>query len=573
MRAVLRIVPAFTLALNAVAFQDQQIRPLPRPTIDVIAADGLGRRVDSLDPGDFAAFEDGLPRPIASAEFVRDRSRVFGIFLDEFHTAPGAAADRTREALLSFVRTGLGADDRIAVFKPLDSLLAIKLTDRESAARVIESFEGRQGDYTPRSAFEQNFLAWAPARIDRARNQIAVSALNAMAIHLGAATSGRKTLVVVSGGLQRRSRVRGDEPLPTLESVVRAANRNHVSIYPIAPRSTADAGAAGDVLRALAAETAGRALLATDDLAAGLNAVMSDASGYYLVTLQPGDRRPGDRFHPVEMQTTRKGVTLRARRGYWVAAPAPVRSTRLGREPAPVANKISPLIRPWFGMAPGSDGATRVSFVWEPAPRVPGDRLRQQVPARIALTVSRADTGATVFDGAVLPSSQATDVADGEETRAMFELPPGKMRVRMSIQDSASQQLDTDVREVVVGSFPGPLTLGTLQVLRTRSAREFRSVAASVDAAPVAARQFSRAERLLIRVPVYAAGDPPTVSASLVNRFGVMRALKAERSPGSGGYQIDVPLASLVAGDYVVEVTASTEDGAVRDSVTFRVTP
>ena len=40
------------------------------------------------------------------------------------------------------------------------------------------------------------------------------------------------------------------------------------------------------------------------------------------------------------------------------------------------------------------------------------------------------------------------------------------------------------------------------------------------DAAPVAARQFSRADTLLIRVPVYASGEPPNVSARLVSRFG-----------------------------------------------------
>jgi hypothetical protein len=241
--------------------------------------------------------------------------------------------------------------------------------------------------------------------------------------------------------------------------------------------------------------------------------------------------------------------------------------------PATPASKVSPLIRPWFGMAPGSDGATRVSFVWEPVSRVPGDRSRRPEPAKIALSVSRADTDTPVFDGKVLPSNGLLDGSGAEATRATFELPPGRLRVRMSIEDSSARQLDTDVRELVVSSFPGPLTLGTPQVLRARTAREFRALAANADAAPVAARQFSRSERLLIRVPVYAAGQAPTVSARLVNRFGAERVLRGERSPGSDGYQVDVPLAALVAGDYVVEVTASNEDGNAQDSVAIRVTP
>jgi hypothetical protein len=374
----------------------------------------------------------------------------------------------------------------------------------------------------------------------------------------------------------RRGRTRGDEPLPTLDSVVRAANRNQVSIYPIEiDGGTEEADEAARIaLRALATETAGVALRANDTLAAGLTTLLSDSSGYYIVTLKPAEQPPDDRFHLVDVRTTRKGVSLRARGGYWAIVPAPVRSTRSSRDGVlpPVANKFSPLIRPWFGMARASSGDTRVSFVWEPAPRVPGDRSRLKPPARIALNVARVDTGATVFDGAVLPSGGAGDPAGSGEAHATFELPPGRLRVRMSIEDSSSQQIDTDVRELVVGSFPGPLTLGTLQVLRAHSAREFRTLAQDAEAPPVAARQFSRNERLLIRAPVYASGSAPNVSATLASRFGAKRALEVQQWD-TNGYQVDLPLAGLAGGDYVVEVTATNEDGTKHDSVSIRVTP
>ena len=38
-------------------------------------------------------------------------------------------------------------------------------------------------------------------------------------------------------------------------------------------------------------------------------------------------------------------------------------------------------------------------------------------------------------------------------------------------------------------------------------------------------------------------------------------------------YQADVPLAALANGSYIVEWTARTADGEVRDRVPFRVTP
>ena len=576
MRVAIRLAAAATLVISTTLHAQDVPAPFPR-SLDVIAADSRARQVANLAAADFVIVEDGVPQPVATTEFVRDSGRVFGIFLDEFHTAPGPAADRVRDALLSLVQKSLTATDRIVVLRPLDSLLAIGWLDREAAARVIASFEGRQGDYAPRTDFERNFLAGAPARIDAARNQIVLSALNALAIHLGTGSTGRKTMIVVGSGLGRRTRSRGDEPLPTLDSVIRAANRNRVALYPIDLDDgvPADDDAARQALRTLASDTVGRVVTAGDDLAAGLSAMLADASGYYVVTLQPAARKPDDRFHPVDVTTTRKGIALRSRRGYWAAVPAPERSASTGGDAvrrSRVANRVSPLVRPWFGMSPGRDGATRVSFVWEPAPRVPGDRSRVPLPARIALNVAREDTGETVFDGAVLPSNGASDGLNATDTRATFELPPGKLRVSMSIQDAASQQLDTDVRELTVGGFPGKLTLGTLQVLRVRNAREYRLVAASADSAPVVARQFSRSERLLIRVPADSR-SAPDVSARLTSKFGAMRPLQVEPWPQSTGYQIDVPLAGLAAGEYLVEVTATNEDGTAKDSVAFRVTP
>src|SRR6185312_15057310 len=95
------------------------------------------------------------------------------------------------------------------------------------------------------------------------------------------------------------------------------------------------------------------------------------------------------------------------------------------------------------------EGKTRVTFVWEPAARVPGDRLRHQA-ARLTLTVLAAD-GEPVFEGAVLPSGPGTFDA-GEETppRAVFDVAPGRVRIRMSIEDPSLQVIDSDVRTINV---------------------------------------------------------------------------------------------------------------------------
>src|SRR5206468_4803811 len=99
---------------------------------------------------------------------------------------------------------------------------------------------------------------------------------------------------------------------------------------------------------------------------------------------------------------------LRARRGFVAASrDDALRATLLAHandpkpatppEPAP---HVSPLIRPWFGVSRGTRGTSRVTFVWEPASRVPGDRGVRSSPARLVLTARAAD-GAVLFDGPV----------------------------------------------------------------------------------------------------------------------------------------------------------------------------
>src|SRR4029453_12206364 len=123
------------------------------------------------------------------------------------------------------------------------------------------------------------------------------------------------------------------------------------------------------------------------------------------------------------------------------------------------------------------------------------------------------------------------------------------------------------------GAFSGPMTIGTAEVYRARSARELRAIATDPAAAPVATRQFSRADTLLIRVPLSVSGDPPTVSARLVSRFGsALRDLPASRG-ADNVYEVDLPLASLAAGEYAVEVTVAANGRTARETVSIRVTP
>jgi len=241
--------------------------------------------------------------------------------------------------------------------------------------------------------------------------------------------------------------------------------------------------------------------------------------------------------------------------------------------PLPPAHHVSPMIRPWFGLARGASGKTRVTFVWEPSGLVPGDR-RARTPVLVAFKALRAD-GTTIFEGPVRPSGVSLDGSDGAAARAVFEVLPGRIRLQMSIEDSASQRIDLDVREIIVGDLRAPVAIGTPEVLRARTARDVRALDENPDAVPVAAREFSRAERLVIRVPAYAPGSAtPTLSAKLVSGSGQsMRPLTLDAAATPDGRaQIHLPLAGLASGEYAVEITATSVAGEAKDTLRFRVT-
>ena len=570
--------------------------------IDVIPVDARGRVVDDLSLADFSVHEDGAAQPLDGVRLVRagaglstplpnplrppdqtpavpapDTARVFAIFLDEYHVSPGASTLRARDALLRFVDRDVSTGDLLVVMKPLDSLLTIRLTpDREEARRAIASFDGRLGDYAPRNDYERNYIAGSSDRIDAARTQVVVSAMNALAAHLGGMGDRRKTLVVVSEGIDGLGVRRGLESMPTLETVVRSANRSNVSVYALRPGTGREAGADSDGLTRLASETDGATIV--DDLEGGLRRASADSRVYYLLSYR--SPRPADgAFHAVQVRVTRPGVTVRTRPGY--VSPRPDESlARASGATAPAAGAAgwpaphaSQLIRPWFGIDRGAGGRTQVTFVWEPAARVPGERGRRTA-SRLVLSAMSPDD-AVLFDGPVLPTGPATvELPGGTPARIVLEVPPGRLRLRMSIQDVASQVLDEDVRDLAVRDLRGGVVISTPEVMRARNAREFRLVGVA-GAVPVAAREFSRTERLLI---MFRARGPDgalvPVTAVLLGRGGQeMRDLLVASAPARwGGSAIDLPLAGLAPGEYTVELTAGAASGRVKESVTFQVT-
>jgi hypothetical protein len=118
------------------------------------------------------------------------------------------------------------------------------------------------------------------------------------------------------------------------------------------------------------------------------------------------------------------------------------------------------------------------------------------------------------------------------------------------------------------------VVIGTPEVFRARTIPELQRLKQDPGAVPTASREFSRTDRLLIRVPAYTPGtSTPKVTARLLSRAGqAMADLPVALGSSPSASTIDLGLASLAAGDYGVEITATTEAGEAKEVIAFRVT-
>jgi VWFA-related protein len=535
--------------------------------LDAIVSDPKDRPIPDLKPSDFELQDNGESRTIESATLKSSQDgRLVAIFLDDYHVEAGASTARVRAALAEFVKSELRPIDLVAVMKPLDSLQAIQITqDRDALRSAIETFEGRKGDYTPRTPFEQSLMSRAPPSADASRAQVVSSALQALALRIGGMREGRKTIVLVSEGFTPTPPLGSNRLTGSLRAVVLAANRYGVAVYPIDPRISAedtDSDHATSSLQTLADQTGGKASINRDDLTAGMRQAVRDLDGYYELTYRAAAAGDG-KFHPVQVRVKRPDAQIRTRSGYWAASPELL---RLASSPVPRAttaafkpSHVSPLIRPWVGMARGPGDLTSVIITWEAGVAPP----RNQHVGSVLLRAT-TDAGLVLFH-------------DRVDSRATFTAPPGHVQLEMIIQGVDGTTLDSDYRWIDVSNLHAARsTIATPQVMRTRSAREFSAESASLDVTPAASREFSRAERLLLRVPVYSADDSvPTVTATLLNRLGTpMRSLsRVPAALPASLVQFDLPLSSLAPDDYRVEVVATSADGqSAKTVILFRIT-
>ena len=148
---------------------------------------------------------DGPPRAIRTdadeeREAARDDVRLFAIFLDDYHVRKESSLVM-RDQIARFVDTQLGPSDMIGLMYPLESLSSLRMTrNHDAIMRGIEQFEGRKYDYRPKNSFEERYEYYPTEMVEKIRNQVSLSAIKGLILHMGGLKEGRKALILVSEG-------------------------------------------------------------------------------------------------------------------------------------------------------------------------------------------------------------------------------------------------------------------------------------------------------------------------------------------------------------------------------------
>ena len=579
-------------------------------------------------------------------EAAKEDVRLFLFFFDDYHVRLGSSL-ALKEPLTRFVQTQLRPTDMVAVMYPLTPVDGISFTRNfNSVISAINNFQGRKFRYQPMNQFEEQYARYPTETVEDIRNQVVMTALRGAATRLGSLREGRKSIVYVSEGLTAMlpSQMRNqDATMPCATAGIRgcsttagnpmagennpreetqrwfaqsdlysrmrdvfdAANRNNTAIYSLDPRGLASnefgidenigpnqdrtsLQMTQDTLRVFSSETDGRAIVNRNDLAGGLTQMVRDSSAYYLIGYTSQAAPTDGKFHDIKVRVKRRGVDVRARKGYWAAtvadtvraaAPAPEAPRAVQQALASIATSVQSgkYVRTWIGTSRAENGKTRVTFIWEPLPTVPG--VRRDPAGRVSL-LAATDNGDLVFRGrspdaalaSTAPVSTPAATAAAGPQRIVFDAAPGSIELRMSVEGTGGGGvLDQEVRKIVVPDFTSPeAVMSTPRVHRARNAREVQLLVADAAAVPVATREFSRTDRLLIRFDLYGGA---AATAVLMNRGGQkMSDLTVTPAASGGSHQIDMGLNAVAAGEYLVEITAKGATGEVKELLAVRIT-
>ena len=508
--------------------------------------------------------------------------------------------------------------NRTLVLRAIDGFMGAGLDSAvENRIEELSQLEQAGGDLTSPAARDRD--ARERAAVDKAT----FSAIRNLASHLASLNGRRKAMLFFSDGMDTES---PDGPglsgafsekqdvRREMFAAIGAATRANVHIYAIAagglsstiidasvrsvPSSPAF-DALGELaaekrsmlgaLRTISGETGGEAVVDTNNFASGFSRIARDNSTYYLLGFYPSSTRDG-KFHRISVDVARPGMTVRARAGYH-ARNAEKADEKPDRDPltALISDAVPSAGLPMRLAVPAFKNTTDAARVWMTL-EVPFEGLRFEerdgVASEDLLVVYQVlDPGAKVIASSredvqmrLRPQTRASVEEHGFRVVLPIELKPGRYQVRVAARTTNGARQGSVFADLIVPDFfAGPLawsgvalTSATSVQMPTRSGNA--ELAKAFPLMPAAVRTFAPDDTLAFYAEAYDAGAAHAVELTAVIRDDTGKTAfttteertSAELGAGRKGYgfRVDVPLAGLPPGAYVLTLTATSREAS-----------
>lgn len=595
-----------------------------------------------------------------------DDSRLYVIVLDGFHV------DATRSTVVrnlakQFVDDYIGPNDLAAVVVlGHDSVNQLFTSNKRLLAEAIGPFIGQKSrsatlnrnadaENRPEKAGQVAEDAETGARANEAR--IAYESIQRICKALGSSQGRRRALVLFSEGSDfDTSDLIGEDKRPAAggqglkhegskyaasvlaaqQDMLDAARRANVAFYavdprgntvgddslmqmqiqkdlsgrPIVPHNTmkSETTRSQGILRTLASETGGFAVVGTNNLKAGFARIVQANSAYYVLGYSPAKPGKDGEYRRISVSVRGRNVNVVARQGYFAAsAPQPPatslatnsiedllspRMRELLESPLPVSGLD---LRVAGGLVRSRAGKAMIAAVVEidtshlPFTETNG-LLSNDIEIGFIAMNARGDLQAShrTVGKLRLPASQRASVS--RSLRYVIEIPtsPGSYQLRVAAYETAGGSGGSVLLDVAAPDFAktelalGSILLTTAGAAAVPTTGSFPEIRSSLPAPPTTVRAFSAADTVTALVSVVGLNAKRGVTLTATVRSEAGREVfkssdqpTAEKFSGDAtGYTsvISIPLASLSPGNYVLSMEARAQTGkTVSGSVEFTI--
>lgn len=513
-----------TSGQSPVLHSDEVVRTNTRLVAVDVVATKKGEQAPDLKVEDFTLLEDGKPQKISGFTFqganavkitqlpqlpenvVTNMPRIESSSLNVilFDTLNGNLAEQAyaKDELLKFLNTtelsrplaifALESELKLLHdFTTDNKVLSAAITKYRPPAQPLsgDSFEARASAFTTRGDYHTSERS-----IDTTLNQ-----LNVLAKILKG-YPGRKNLIWLSesfpltlypevnttislsaGDMKSQEASTGQSTAKALQNslvfksyaalvmkVADALMAAQVAVYPV------DAGAIGKddhlasqhTMENMAERTGGRAFKNSNDLILGLKSSIEDGSAYYTLEYYPDNKKWDGQFRTIEIKSSRPGMSLRYREGYYALDPEKVNKensdavaesfSRSLQLDAPAAAGL--IFQAQVLPPSAKNGKVVVNFHVDPQTIAFERKEGGLESARLSCAVWAygKDKGKpTMSNGTVNANLTETEFKQMQQQRFLpcnreLELKPGTYSLRMGVLDRASNKIGTASAQLVV---------------------------------------------------------------------------------------------------------------------------